>query len=74
MTRFIFIVLPLAFIFFGILISCGGEEGGYDPNYKPAGGETSTLGGNRGASTGNAFFDPTKKKETSVDGTLASKL
>ena len=75
MTRFIFIILSLVFMFSVILISCGGgEEGGYDPNYKPAGGETSTLGGNRGASTGNAFFDPTKKKEPSVDGTLASKL
>ena len=74
MKRFILIALPLIIVFSAVLISCGGEEGGYDPNYKPAGGETSTLGGNRGASTGNAFFDPTKKKEPSADGALASKL
>ena len=75
MTRFILIALPFIIVFSGVLISCGGgEEGEYDPNYKPAGGETSTLGGNRGASTGNAFFDPAKKKEPSADGTLATKL
>ena len=74
MKRFILIALPLIIVFSAVLISCGGEEGGYDPNYKPAGGETSTLGGNRGASTGNAFFDPTKKKEPSADGTLSSTL
>ena len=75
MKRFILIALPLVIVFSGVLISCGGGgEGGYDPNYKPAGGETSTLGGNRGASTGNTFFDPTKKKDPSADGTLASKL
>ena len=74
MRRFILIALPLIIVFSAVLISCGGEEGGYDPNYKPAGGETSTLGGNRGASTGNAFFDPTKKKEPSADGTLSSTL
>ena len=74
MRRFILIALPLVIVFSAVLISCGGEEGGYDPNYKPAGGETSTLGGNRGASTGNAFFDPTKKKEPSADGTLSSTL
>ena len=79
MKRFILIALPLIIVFSAVLISCGGEEGGYDPNYKPAGGETSTLGGNRGASTGNAFFDPTKKKEPSAEssstaGKLATKL
>ena len=70
----LFLILSIVLITMGI--SCGGsaEEGGYDPNYKPAGGETSTLGGNRGASTGNAFFDPTKKKEPSADGTLSSTL
>ena len=74
MKRFILIALPLIIVFSAVLIRSGGEEGGYDPNYKPAGGETSTLGGNRGASTGNAFFDPTKKKEPSADGTLSSTL
>ena len=73
MRRFILIALPLIIVFSAVLISCGGEEGGYDPNYKPAK-SSMPSSGNLGAKTGNAFFDPTKKKEPSADGTLSSTL
>ena len=78
MKRFILIALPLIIVFSAVLISCGGEEGGYDPNYKPAK-SSMPSSGNLGAKTGNAFFDPTKKKEPSAEssstaGKLATKL
>ena len=74
----LFLILSIVLITMGI--SCGGsaEEGGYDPNYKPAK-SSMPSSGNLGAKTGNAFFDPTKKKEPSAEssstaGKLATKL
>ena len=73
MKRFILIALPLIIVFSAVLISCGGgEEGGYDPNYKPTK-STMPSSGNLGAKTGNAFFDPTKKDSSpSTKGKLST--